>query len=172
MLSRTEYLAKELSRHGGLAAAAEVMKRPGPCIANPKSSVIDTGAKNHTKFQSRGGQILESCTLFDWTSKSEVPLNLGLRARLAGVGARHQGTEGFCRQVQQQRCHRDCREQSWSVIACGRSKGNGGDNQGLEDGEREGARGKEAWERFYPFLVACKGRPPEVVWNRFSCRWF
>jgi|SaaInl85LU_5_DNA_1037374.scaffolds.fasta_scaffold62682_1 hypothetical protein len=49
---------------------------------------------------------------------------------------------------------------------------NAGDNQGLEDGEREVARGKEACERFYPFLVACKGRPPEVVWNRFSCRWF
>lgn len=50
MLSRTEYLAKELSRHGGLAAAAEVMKRPGPCIANPKSSVIDTGPRTAQSF--------------------------------------------------------------------------------------------------------------------------
>ena len=99
---------------------------------------------------------MESCTLFDWTSKSEVPLNLELRTN-AGVRARHQGTEGFCRQVQQQRCHRDCREQSWSDIACGRSKGNGGDNQGLKGkGERGRRRGKD----FILFLSLARGGRP------------
>jgi hypothetical protein len=45
MLSRTEYLAKELSRHGGLAPAAEVMTRHGPCTSNPESKVLDPGPR-------------------------------------------------------------------------------------------------------------------------------